>query len=126
MTTVCAPAVRLRLLDGFELRVDGDLVDVKPAGARLLALLALADAAVTRNFAACQLWPDASLERAQANLRSTVWRLRDMPGALLTATKTHIRLAAHVWVDVREGLREAQRADPDAPLDTVQWEAKLL
>jgi|SRR5215203_333863 len=126
MTGTCTSGVELRLLGGFQLRVAEHVVDVKPAGQRLLAFLALAEAAVERTFAACQLYPDASKQRAQANLRSTVWRLRDVPVALLSASKTHVRLATDVWVDVREGLEEVRRADPEAALGALGCEATLL
>ena len=126
MTKLPTPAVRLQLLGGFELRVDDDVVEVKPAPQRLLALLALAGAAVERTFAAWQLWPDASRERAQANLRTTVWRLRHVPCELVTSSKTHVRLAADVWVDIREGLTDVRRADPDVMLRTPGSEATLL
>ncbi|MGW0229316.1 AfsR/SARP family transcriptional regulator [Actinopolymorpha singaporensis] len=126
MTEPSVPAVRLQLLGGFELRVDDAVVEVKPAPQRLMALLALAGAAVERTFAAEQLWPDASRERAQANLRTTVWRLRHVSCELVASSKTHVRLAAQVWVDVREGLAEVQRADPAAVLRTVGLEATLL
>ena len=76
MTGTVAPVAWLRLLGGFELRVGDDVVQVKRAPQRLLALLALADAAVERTFAAGQCGPTHVRERAQANLRSTVWRLR--------------------------------------------------
>lgn len=117
--------MRLCLLGGFELRVNDIVVEIKPGPQRLLALVALAGCAVERTFAACQLWPDATRERAQANLRSTVWRLREAPAALLSASKTHLRLAAPLWVDVREGLAELRQADPDA-LGHVRYEATLL
>jgi DNA-binding SARP family transcriptional activator len=106
--------------------VDDDVVEVKPAPQRLLALLALADAAVERVFAAGQLWPDTSRERAQANLRSTLWRLREIPAELLTSSKTHIRLAVGVWVDIREGLADMQRTGPDGAPCLLRPEATLL
>ena len=105
-------AVRVQLLGGFEVRVDEDAVEIKPGPQRLLALLALAEAAVDRTFAAYQLWPEATRERAQANLRSTLWRLRDVPAEVVVASKTHLRLAPAVWVDVRQGLAELQRLRP--------------
>ena len=105
--------VELRLLGGFDLRVDGAGVEVQPAAQRLLALLALTGTVVERPFAAFQLWPDTAEDRAKANLRSTVWRLRRMPGDLVRATKTHIGLDRGVWVDVRHGL--ARDGDPAPP-----------
>jgi DNA-binding SARP family transcriptional activator len=111
MTLVATPDVRpseLRLLGGFALRVEGRPVDLQPAAQRLLALLALAGAAVERSYAAFRLWPDTDEERAKANLRSTVWRLRRAPGELVRATKTHIGLHREVWVDVSEDLEDAE------------------
>ena len=104
-------AVELRLLGGFDLRVDGRSEEVQPAAQRLLALLALAGVAVERPYAAFQLWPDTAEERARANLRSTVWRLRRMPGELVRASKTHIGLASAVWVDVRHVLTDGADTD---------------
>jgi len=121
-----SPAVRVRLLGGFELRVADAVVEIKPGPQRLLALVALTGTAVDRTFTACQLWPEASRERAQANLRSTLWRLRDVPATLVTASKTHLRLAPAVWVDVRQGLAELQRVDPEATAGALRCEATLL
>lgn len=95
---------RLRLLGGFELRHNGDLLDLKPGSQRLLAFLALADKAVERTYAAFRLWPEKREERAMANLRSGLWRLRQQPAALVRATSTHIALEPSVWVDARHGV----------------------
>lgn len=95
--------VRLHLLGGFELRIGGEIVEVQPAAQRLLALLALAGSALERQFVAFQLWPDTDEERAKANLRSTVWRLRRRSGDVVEASKCQMRLAPWVWVDVRNG-----------------------
>ena len=100
------PTVRLKLLDGFELRVDGAVMEVQPAGQRLLAFLALTGAPVERTFAAGQLWPDASSERAKANLRSSIWRVRRIHSELVRPSKSHVTLMSSVWVDAQDGLRE--------------------
>jgi DNA-binding SARP family transcriptional activator len=100
------PDIRLRLLDGFVLLVDGAAVEIQPAGQRLLAFLALTGAPVERTFAAGQLWPDASEERAKANLRSAIWRVRRIHCALVRPSKSHVTLMSSVWVDVQDGLRE--------------------
>jgi DNA-binding SARP family transcriptional activator len=106
-------SAELHLLGGFALRVEGRAVEVQPGAQRLLALLALADVAMERSFTAFRLWPDTGEERAKANLRSTVWRLRRAPGDLVRASKTHIGLARDVWVDVRHGLADDEgEGDP--------------
>jgi DNA-binding SARP family transcriptional activator len=107
--TCCA---RLHLLGGFELRVAGAPVLVQPTAQRLLALLALMEAAVERSFAAFRLWPDTSEDRARANLRSTLWRLRQAPVGLVQTSKTHLRLSRSVWVDVHDELDEDRTEHP--------------
>lgn len=126
MTGPTTPAVRLHLLGGFELRVDDTPVEIKPAPQRLLAMLALAGAAVQRTFAAGQLWPDASRERGQANLRTTIWRLRTVPCELVRGSKTHVRLGTGVWVDVRDGLDSDDWDQPDGVLRGLRPESGLL
>ena len=98
--------VELRLLGGFELRVDGGAVDVTPSAQRLLAFIALSPRGVDRAFLAFQLWPEHSEQRAKANLRSALWRLGKVPAELITATKSQLRLASSVWVDARDGITE--------------------
>jgi DNA-binding SARP family transcriptional activator len=121
-----AGEAQLHLLGGFELRIGAAVVDIQRASQRLLALLALAGVAVERSFAAFQLWPDACQQRAQANLRSTVWRLRHCPGDLVKASKTHVGLSAAVWVDVRQGLAEVHQADADVAPPLMSGETTLL
>ena len=66
--------VRLRLLGGFELVVDGRPQELPPAAARLVAFLALHGRPVLRSYVAGLLWGDRSDERAGACLRSAIWR----------------------------------------------------
>lgn len=67
--------LRLTLLGGFGLHVDGEAVEVAPAGQRVLALLALSGGASPRTRLAGGLWPDSADDRALANLRSAMWRM---------------------------------------------------
>jgi DNA-binding SARP family transcriptional activator len=103
-------AVELRLLGGFGLKVNGRTIDITPAAQRLLAFVALTSRGADRSYTAFQLWPGHGEERAKANLRSALWRLSKAPAALITATKSHLRLSPAVWVDVRHGLRETASA----------------
>ncbi len=99
--------VRLYLIGGFELRVDGDPIEsMQPATQRLLAFVALMPRGVEREFAAFQLWPDTAEDRARANLRSALWRLRCLPVPVVVATVNRLRLADDVWVDARDSLVE--------------------
>lgn len=120
MNNVESAPVELRLLGGFGLRVDGRIVDVTPAAQRLLAFVALTPRGAERSYTAFQLWPEHDERRAKANLRSALWRLGKVPAVLIEATKSRLRLAEGVWIDVRHGLDELAHAEPHTTLDTVR------
>lgn len=91
--------VDLRLIGGFEFRVGDSPVRVGVAAQRLLALLAARETPMSRQQAALVLWPDCPVDRAAANLRTLVWRLRRSLG-LLDTSFGDLRLAGGVRVDV--------------------------
>jgi DNA-binding SARP family transcriptional activator len=102
--------VSLKLLGGFELRHGGAVVTLPLSAQRLLAFLALHDRALQRLFVAGSLWLDSNDERANASLRTALWRLRRLDGRVITATATHVALASGVGTDVHEAQARAQRA----------------
>jgi len=101
--------VRLSVIDGFELRVAGAVVEVAPACQRLIAFLALWERPVTRSFIGGSLWTTSDDEHAGACLRSALWRLPSR--TLVHATATHLALGDGVSVDYR---------------DTVLWSTTVL
>jgi DNA-binding SARP family transcriptional activator len=91
---------RVQLLRGFELTVDRRPVPLTPASERLLAFLAMQARSVRRGFVSGSLWPDANTERANANLRSALWRVPIVDRRpLVDATPTHLGLRPGVCVD---------------------------
>jgi DNA-binding SARP family transcriptional activator len=102
--------VRLGLLNGFELRHEADVVALPLSAQRLLAFLALRDRPLQRVYVAGMIWVESSQEHANANLRTTLWRLRRPRCPLVRATSTQLALEAGVAVDVREAAWRAQRA----------------
>jgi DNA-binding SARP family transcriptional activator len=98
------PVAELRLLEGFELTIGGRSVVLPVSCQRLLAFVALASRPPQRAFVAHRLWPDSTEERAAANLRSTLWRVRRLPVALVESLGTRLRLGA-VRLDVDETVR---------------------
>jgi hypothetical protein len=64
-----APGVRLVLARGFELRVDGGLVEIPHSSERLLAFLALTARPVFRGYVAGILWLDRSEDREVVHFR---------------------------------------------------------
>lgn len=102
------PAVTLRLLRDFELRIGDDTIEVAPASQRLLGFLALQAGAVRRSYAGGMLWLDASDSKASACLRSAIWRVPHRGGApLLETSASHVGLGTHVRVDLYDAIARA-------------------
>jgi DNA-binding SARP family transcriptional activator len=95
-------AVAVRLIEGFELAVDGEAVETPAAAQRLIAFLALHPRPLTRAYIAGSLWLDKTDDRATSNLRSALWRTHGFGERLIRASRTHIQLAPGVYVDVAE------------------------
>ena len=120
------PDVRLHLIGGFDLTVDGRPVDaLQPGMQRLLAFVALTPRGVSREFAALQLWPDTAEERARANLRSALWRIRRLPVDLVTTTAARVRLSEAVWVDARHGIDALAQGGDAGLLDGLPFRSLM-
>jgi DNA-binding SARP family transcriptional activator len=126
------PFVHVRLLDGFLLEVDRQPVDVPSTVQRLLAFLALHAGAVHRAYTAGVLWIDVPEERAGANLRSTLWRMRQLGIGVVIARNGTLRLDPCVCVDVHDASALARRwiassvTDNDIDFGTTGLESDLL
>lgn len=93
-------AVSVRLIDGFELSIDGAVVAASCATQRLIAFLAIHPRPLTRSYVAGSLWLDKTEHRATSNLRSSLWRTRDYGRRLIRTSRTHLQLAPDVYIDV--------------------------
>jgi DNA-binding SARP family transcriptional activator len=127
-----AVASRVHLLGGFHITVDRHEVEIPPCTSKLVAFVALQERSVERAYVANCLWMDKSECRAQANLRSCLWRLRRVPIRLIISTGTQVRLAPEVDVDLKEVNQYARllidhriEIDPDA-FDTSLLSLELL
>lgn len=118
--------VRLTLLDAFELRSSGARVDLPMSAQRVLAFLALHEGPILRLYVAGALWLDTSEDRAYANLRSALWRLRRAGCNSVEATSSRLRLAPGVVVDVRQTVALARRVLDDVMEDEDPGLAKVL
>jgi DNA-binding SARP family transcriptional activator len=101
------PAV-LTLLGGFELRLGRRLVELAPGAERVVAYVALHGGPASRANVAGNLWPEMREERALANLRSALWRLRQHGVRIVVAHGDRVSLAPTVSVDFVD-LRSAAR-----------------
>src|SRR5438034_2756790 len=101
------PVVRLALLDGFELTRDGAGVPLSSGLQRLLAYLALHERTLPRARVAGILWGDVPDDRAAGNLRSALWRVKQVGLDLVGSARECLSLSSAVIVDVREAKRLA-------------------
>lgn len=104
-----APTWRLSLVGGFTLTRDGHAVHPTPLGQRIIAYLALSPHALPRARLAGTLWSDYPTDRALANLRAGLWRLRDSESPV-KATRWTVFLSEDLVVDVAVLRDFAERA----------------
>jgi len=99
----------VHLFGGPFVTLGGRRIEVPEGGKRLLVFVALQSGRVERRYASASLWPMGDEARASGNLRSALWRLRNLGLELIDADKTFLRLCPGVSVDVRLVCDWAQR-----------------
>ena len=97
------------LLDGFRLELNGRGFEVPLGVQRLIAFLAVHNRPLQRLFVAGNLWIDSGEERANANLRTALWRLPHVGVRLIDSTRTQLALAPDVAVDLHESTARARQ-----------------
>lgn len=122
--------VRLGLLRGFELR-NGAPMHLPTPAQRVVALVALHGSIVRRGYIAGALWPDMSDERAGANLRSAMWRIRQPGPAVVDSIGGHLTLCRNVIVDLHHSTNLARTlptlgSDAEIMILIERFEAELL
>jgi DNA-binding SARP family transcriptional activator len=104
-----APGFHLRLLDRFELRSAGHVIPVTTGPQRLVTYLALHNRLLPRGHVAGMLWPDVPTNRANANLRASIWRLPSSCRPVIDLSTRHIKLGTDVTIDLTTATALAQR-----------------
>jgi DNA-binding SARP family transcriptional activator len=122
--------VRLSLLSGFQLVIDGEGVDVPTSSQRVLAFLGLHTRPQPRTQIARSLWHEMTDQRAIANLRAALWKLHAIRGRVIAARTDQLSLCRDVRVDVADVLqrarelldiaRDACAGEPAAPADLLE------
>jgi DNA-binding SARP family transcriptional activator len=107
--TALAPGFSLRLLDRFELRLGSRVIPVTTGPQRLVTFLALHNRLLPRGHVAGTLWPDVPADRANANLRASIWRIPSTCRPVIDLSMRHIRLGADVCVDLTVAVALAER-----------------
>lgn len=109
--------VSLQLLGSFSLRRAARCIALGDSAARLIVLLALRRSPISRTNAARRLWPDVPLERGCANLRSVLWRLRNLRVSVVVSSGNELRLDPQVETDVMRVVEVAEvLLDRSSPL----------
>lgn len=116
---------RLCLLRGFDLLVDDVQVELPANAQRLVAFLALTDRPLQRAHVAGYLWMEKSEERAAANLRTTLWRLRQSGQEFVEADGTRLRLSDEVAVDVHAAQALCRRLFDGVDAVEARWADEL-
>lgn len=115
-----AHLITLRLLKGFTLAVGHTRIPVCSSIQRLLTFLALQDMPRSRAYVAGILWPDVAASRANANLRSSLWRVTRMGHPVIDVSTRELTLSRHITVDLHEAIARAHRLlDSARPCDDI-------
>jgi len=99
----------LRLLDRFELCSGECVIPVTIGPQRLITFLALHNRLLQRGHVAGTLWPDVPTDRANANLRASIWRIPAACRPIIDLSVRHIKLGPDVSVDLTLAVALAQR-----------------
>jgi DNA-binding SARP family transcriptional activator len=102
-------SIQLKLMGGFELRCLGEVVPLPLGAQRVLAFLGLHEIPLMRAYVGEVLWPESGRDRASANLRSSLWRIRQTGHYLLEASSSQLNLVSAAKVDVHEDRALARR-----------------
>ena len=114
----------VQLLDGFQVRRDGEVVHLPMSAQRVIAFLAIRSHPMIRLHVAGSLWLDSPEERGFANLRSALWRIHRSGLAVVDSSCGALRLADGVHVDLHEATALAHRLIGSVPMGAggdVDW-----
>jgi len=112
--------VTLRLLEGFSMTVDQSCVPISCSAQRLVAFLALQARPRTRAYVARNLWPETTATRANANLRSSLWRALRPGHHIIDASTQEMVIAEHIHIDIHDAVARAHRLlDSSRPCDDI-------
>ena len=131
--THCATSAPIvRVLGRFRVEVSNRSVELPIQAQRVVGYLAVTGSCERRDRLAGRLWPFSAQTRADANLRTAIWRVGSATHGLLDASRTYVALHDDVEVDARRACAHARSLiDDSATLVTHRgadalWEDDLL
>jgi DNA-binding SARP family transcriptional activator len=105
---MAAATTSLQLLGSFRMCVGRRVAQIPLQAQRLLAYLAINEVASSRQHLAERLWPYSNGNRAHANLRTALWRIRREAPTSVAADNETVSLEETVVVDYRELVRPGE------------------
>lgn len=115
------------LIGPFEVRCAGSPLALPLGAQRVLTLLTFAERPLLRRYVAEVIWPDTTGNRAAANLRSALWRLRQPGYELIQSVGSQLGLASGLEVDLHRVRMQMDRIlDRNGELDETDYEARPL
>jgi DNA-binding SARP family transcriptional activator len=125
---VIGAGIALRVLGGFGVWIGGHTIALPSNAQRVLGYLAVTCAEARRDVLAGRLWGWTSQTRAQANLRTALWRIRRASPGLVASKREVVRIDADVDVDYPQMMAQAHRLieSASAPIDLLATPLGLL
>jgi DNA-binding SARP family transcriptional activator len=121
------PRMHLSVLRGFQLRSDNAVYTMPANVERVLAFLAVRERPQLRATVASMLWMDTTDERAAANLRTVLWKVRQAPDNWVVVSGSYMGLAPEVRVDLADVIGQAKRLiGMDDALEEADTDAEAL
>lgn len=108
--------LRISLVPGFAVRSNGRRREFGTMASKLLAFLTLQREPTERSVVAATLWPYVRDARAAANLRTVLWRIRQLDNDLIVLTASRLGLLPSAEVDYRRHERLAREVLTKQPL----------
>ncbi len=99
----------LHVLGRFAIFANEHQITIPNNAERLLGYLAVTSTEQRRDIAAGRLWPCGSDDRAMANLRTAIWRVRSAHPRLLEVKRDTVELGSQVRVDYADVTAEAHK-----------------
>lgn len=125
---VQTPQGNLQLLWTFGLEIQSEASALGTMGSKVVAAIALGERPTDRAVLASMLWPYTSDKRAQANLRTTLWRITQAAPGLLTIDGSTLQIDAAFTIDHRHAvacarilLARDELREPTTPEEFREW-----
>lgn len=121
------PTPTCSLIGPFEVRCGGATLALPLGAQRVMALLAFGERPLLRRYVAEVIWPETSGNRAAANLRSALWRLRQPGYELIRSVGPQLALASDLEVDLHRVRSQMDRIlEPGRKLEDADNDVRPL